>query len=86
MQQIAISPVVVRRLPPPQTGPALQIEFLLSAAAVADAADAQGVGSAEALFNAVLGIQYQSTLLHIEHVTTDYFAGTAYLYHVIAVE
>lgn len=86
VQQIVIYPVVVRRLPVPQTGPVSRIEFLLSASAVANAVDAEGLGSAEDLFNSILGIRYQSTLFHIEHVTTDYFAGTVYLYHVIAVE
>lgn len=86
VQQIVISPVVVRRLPAPESGPIQQLEFLISASAVADALSEQGIACAEALFDSVLGIQYQAALFHIEHLTTDYFAGTAYLYHVIAVE
>jgi len=86
VQQIVISPVVVRRLAAPESGPVQQVEFLISASAVADAVSEEGVASAELLFDSVLGIQYQAELFHIEHVTTDYFAGTAYLYHVIAVE
>ena len=86
VQQILISPAAVRRLPTPSVGPALHMEFLMSASAVANAAESQGLESAEELFESVLGIQYQADLFHIEHVTTDYFAGIAYLYHVIAVE
>jgi hypothetical protein len=45
-----------------------------------------GMGSAEALFNAVLGLVYDGDLLHIEAVVTENFAGTAYFYVVTAVE
>jgi hypothetical protein len=86
MQRVFISPVIVRNLPGPSTGPRLRLEFLLSASAVANAVDAQGAGSPEVLFDSALGIQYQADLFHIESMTIDYFAGTAYLYHVIAVE
>jgi hypothetical protein len=86
VQQVFLSPVVVRRLPVPSPGPSQRLEFLLSASAVASAVEAQGAASAEALFNAALGIQYQADLFHIESMISDYFAGTAYLYRVVAVE
>lgn len=86
VQQVLISPVIVRRLLPPNTGPVLRVEFLLSASAVADAVEEQGLASPEALFDLVLGIHYQADLFHIEHVTTDYFAGVAYMYHLMTVE
>ena len=86
VQQVFISPVIVRRLLPPNTGPVQRMEFLVSASAVADAVEEQGLASPETLFDLVLGIQYQTDLFHVEHVTTDYFAGIAYLYHLIAVE
>ncbi len=94
-QQVTLSPVVVRSHPAPifnrspasaNLNPRVRLEFLLSAAAVANAVEAQGAASAEALFDAALGIQYQADLFHIESVSTDYFAGVAYLYHVVAVE
>lgn len=95
VQQVPISPVIVRNLSglladralaPPKSTPRLRLEILLSASAVNSAAQAQGAESAEALFNSSLGIQYQAELLHIESMNTDYFAGIAYLYRVVAVE
>lgn len=85
-QQVTLSPVVVRNLAASGQGPRMRLEFLLSAAAVADAVEAQGAESADALFDTALGIQYQADLFHIESMTTDYFAGVAYLHHVVAVE
>jgi len=86
VQQLALSPVVVRNLPAPAPGPSRRLEFLLSASAVAEAAETIGSESPEALFNTALGIQYQADLFHIESMHSDYFAGTAYLYRVVAVE
>jgi hypothetical protein len=86
VQQLTISPVVVRTLPAPKTGPRVRLEFLISASAVAEAVDAEGADTAEALFDLALGIQHQADLFHIESVNTEYFAGTAYLYRVVAVE
>ena len=86
VQQVTISPVVVRTLPAPGAGPRVRLEFLVSASAVASAVDAEGADSPEALFDLALGIQHQADLFHIESVSTEYFAGTAYLYRVVAVE
>jgi len=86
IQQLTISPVVVRTLPTTNTGPRVRLEFLISASAVANAVDAEGAESAQALFELALGIQHQADLFHIESVSTEYFAGTAYLYRVVAVE
>ncbi|HWF39779.1 MAG TPA: hypothetical protein VG322_14750 [Candidatus Acidoferrales bacterium] len=86
VQQLTISPVVVRTLPAPSTGPRVRMEFLISASAVASAVDAEGAASGEALFDLALGIQFQTDFFHIESVSTEYFAGTAYLYRVVAVE
>jgi hypothetical protein len=86
IQQLTISPVVVRTLPAPNTGPRVRLEFLISASAVANAVDEEGADSAQALFDLALGIQHQADLFHIESVSTEYFAGIAYLYRVVAVE
>jgi len=86
VQQLTISPVVARTLPAATTGPRVRLEFLISASAVAHAVDAAGAGSAQALFDLALGIQFQADLLHVDSVSTEYFAGTAYLYRVVAVE
>ena len=86
IQQLTISPVVVRTLPAPNTGPRVRLEFLISASAVANAVDEEGAESAQALFDLALGIQHQADLFHVESVSTEYFAGMAYLYRVVAVE
>jgi hypothetical protein len=86
VQTVTISPVVVRTLPARSTGPRVRLEFLISASAVANAVDDEGADTAEALFDLALGIQYQSDLFHIESASTEYFAGTAYLYRLVGVE
>lgn len=86
VQTLPLSPAVVRTLSAPSSGPSRRVEFLLSASAVANAVDAAGADSASVLFDLALGVQCEGELLHIESVNTEYFAGTAYLYRVIAVE
>ncbi|HKW16206.1 MAG TPA: hypothetical protein VJO35_01735 [Terriglobales bacterium] len=86
VQQVMISPVVVRTLPAPATGPRVRLEFMISASAIANAVDAEGAESADALFDQALAIQFQADLFHVESISTEYFAGTAYLYRVVGVE
>jgi hypothetical protein len=86
VEHVVFSPVVVRTLETAATGPRRRLEFLLSAASVAAELSERNVASAEALFNGALGLLYDNELFHIEHVMTEYFAGTAYLYRVVAVE
>lgn len=86
VQRVKLTPVVVRTLQAPPSGPAQRLELLVSVSAVADAVQEQGLASAEALFSAALGIEYQGALFRVERTSADYFAGAAYLYRVIAVE
>jgi hypothetical protein len=86
VEEVIFSPVVVRPLVTPTTGPRRRLEFLLSGAAVAAELVSRNVASAEALFDGALGLLYDNDLFHIENVSTEYFAGTAYLYRVLAVE
>jgi hypothetical protein len=86
VQQVAFSPVVVRSLNTPNTGPRRRLEFLVSSSAVAAALVSQNSASPEALFESALGINYDNDFFHIEDVVTEYFAGTPYLYRVTAVE
>jgi len=86
VEEVIFSPVVVRTLVTPKTGPRRRLEFLLSGAAVAAELTSRNVASAEAMFDGALGLLYDNELFHIENVTTEYFAGTAYLYRVLAVE
>jgi hypothetical protein len=86
VEEVVFSPVVVRTLVTPTTGPRRRLEFLLSGAAVAAELASRNVASAEDLFDGALGLLYDNELFHIENVTTEYFAGTAYLYRVLGVE
>ena len=86
VEEVILSPVVVRALITPSTGPRRRMEFLFSAGAVAAELTSRNVASAEVLFNGALGLLYDNDLFHIENVTTEFFAGTAYLYRVLAVE
>ncbi len=81
-EEVAFSPVVVRSLAPAE-GRARR-ELLFPAAAVAAQVDSHGAASAEALFQSALGVRHQGRLLRIESVAPELFAGSAYLYRVIA--
>jgi len=86
VQQVLISPAVVRNLPTSNLGPRRRIEFTLPASAVADQLPGLGMGTADDLFGAALGLKYGSDLFHIEAVVPENFAGTACFYVVTAVE
>ena len=68
------------------TGPRRRIEFTLPASVIEAQLSELGMGSADDLFNATLGLKFGTDLFHIENVVTENFAGTAYFYVVTAVE
>jgi hypothetical protein len=86
VEEVIFCPVVVRSLVTPATGPRRRLEFLFSSTAVAAELTSRNVASAEILFDGALGLLYDNDLFHIENVTTEFFAGTAYIYRVLAVE
>jgi hypothetical protein len=86
VQVVTISPAVVRNLPVGNLGPRRRIEVTLPASVITEQLSPLGMASAEDLFNALLGMTYGTDLFHIELVTPENFAGTAYLYVVTAVE
>src|SRR5262249_18445292 len=65
VQQVPFSPVVVRTLVTPSSGPRRKLEFLISSTAVAAALTSLNIANAEALFNASLGVMFDNDLLHI---------------------
>jgi hypothetical protein len=86
VEEVRISPVVVRNLPAGNSGPRRRLEFLFAASAVAATAIEHNAASAQTFLDSSLGVLYQGELFHIEGTTTEYFAGTAYLYRVVGVE
>ena len=86
VQAVIIAPVVVHILPVGNLGPRRRLEFTLPASAIDAQLSTLGMGTADALFNAALGLMYDTELFHIEAVVTENFAGTAYFYLVTAVE
>src|SRR5271168_4118291 len=86
VQQVSFSPVVVRTLVTPSSGPRRKLEFLVSSTAVNAALTSQNMATAEALFANSLGVMFDNDLFHIEDVATEYFAGTPNLYKLTAVE
>ena len=86
VQEILISPVVTRALVTGNLGPRRRIEFTLPASVIAQQLPALGMGTAEELFNAALGLNYEGDVFHIEKVVPESFSGTAYFYVVTAVE
>jgi len=86
VEEVRLSPVVVRNLVAEAGGPRRRLEFLVPAAAVAAELSSRNVASAGALFDSALGVMYDGDLFHIEGLTTEYFGGMAYLYRVAAVE
>ena len=86
VQEVVISPVVARALATGNLGPRRRIEFTVAALGIADQLPRLGMGTAEDLFHAALGLKYGNDLFHIETVVPENFGGTACLYVVTAVE
>jgi hypothetical protein len=86
VQEVSVSPVITRELTTGNLGPRRRVEFTLPASAIVGQLPALGMGTADDLFNTVLGLTYGSDLFHIETVVPESFAGTVCFYVVTAVE
>src|SRR5690349_2582682 len=62
VQQVLISPVVVRHLTTSNLGPRRRIEFTLPASGITAQLSELGMGTADDLFAAALGLKYGSDL------------------------
>jgi hypothetical protein len=82
---VTLSPVVASPSTARASGPRVRLEFLFAAATLAPYLADRGE-SAEDFFTGALGIVHGQKLLHIETVNVESFAGTPYLYRVIAAE
>lgn len=61
-------------------------EFVIAARPVQDQIDIRQTGTAQALFDAVLGVVREDKLLRIVNVSAESFAGVPYLYRLRAQE
>jgi len=85
VEQVMISPVIVRELATENNGPRRRIELVAGRSAMAEQVSQRNVASAEVLFETALGVVYQGEMFHIEGFVVERFAGVAYLYRVLAV-
>lgn len=84
-EDLTVTPVVARSGAAGAPGPGVRLEFLFAPASLARYLADRGE-SVENFFAGALGIVHGQQLLHIESVTAESFAGTPYLYRVIAAE
>jgi hypothetical protein len=84
VEDLALGPVIIRTLPTDNAGPRRRAEFLIPASAVASEVTSHNATSAEALLDWALGIVYDGQMYRIEGVVNEQFAGTTYLYRVVA--
>ena len=86
VQEVVISPAVMREIATGNIGPRRRIEFTLPASAITLQLPALGMATGEDLFNAVIGLTYGNDLFHIEKVVPESYGGTVCFYVVTAVE
>jgi len=86
VQQIVITQAAARELETGNLGPRRRVEFTVAASAIAEQLPGLGIGTAEQLFQSVMGISYGGDLFHVESVAPESFAGTVCFYVVTAVE
>jgi hypothetical protein len=85
VEQVLITPVMVRELTTENSGPRRRIELLAGQAAMAESVSQRNVASAEVLFETALGLVYCGEVFHIEGFVVERMGGVSYLYRVAAV-
>lgn len=86
VQEILISPVMAHELTLGSNEPRRRVEFTLPASAIEAELPGLGMGSAEDLFAAALGINHHGDFFRTEKVVPESYAGTVCFYVVTAVE
>jgi hypothetical protein len=84
-EDVTLFPVVVRSLKM-AASETVKVEVLLSATAALAAATARGFEDVTTWLLEAHGVLYRDKLLHIDSVIVDHFAGSEYLYHILASE
>src|SRR5581483_5758199 len=85
VELVNFAPVVVRNLPTSNNGPRRRLEVLLPASAIQAELTGRDIATADALFDGALGVTHSGDMFHIEGHTTEFFAGSAYLYRLVMV-
>ena len=84
-EDVTLYPVVVRSTAM-AANETVKVEVLVSATAAMAAATAHGIEDVATWLLEAHGLLYHSKLLHIDNVVVDHFAGSEYLYHILASE
>ena len=84
-EDVPLYPVVVRSTAVAANETA-KVEVLVSATAALTEATARGIGDVATWLLEAHGLLYRDKLLHIDSVVVDHFAGSEYLYHILASE
>ena len=85
VEQVVISPVIVRELTTENNGPRRRIELMAGRSSLAEQVSQRNVASGEVLFETALGLVFEGEMFHIEGFVAERFGGVAYLYRVSAV-
>ena len=86
VQELAISPVVMREMTTGNVGPRRRIEFTLPASAISNQLAPLGMATSKDLFDAVIGLTYGNDLFHVETVVPESYGGTVCFYVLTVVE
>jgi hypothetical protein len=86
VEELLISPVIIREISSGKSGPRRRVEFTVPASAIERELPSLGMGTAEDLFRAVLGVNLGNDLFHIERVATESFAGSVCFFVISGVE
>ena len=84
-EDVSLYPVVVRSMAM-AANETVKVEVLVSATAALAAATARGIDDVATWLLEAHGVLYRNKLLHIDSVIVDHFAGSEYLYHILASE
>ena len=84
-EDVTLFPVVVRSTAI-AANETVKVEVLVSATAALTAATAHGIEDVATWLLEAHGLLLHNKLLHIDSVIVDHFAGSEYLYHILASE
>jgi len=84
-EDVSLYPVVVRSTSL-FANELVKVEVLVSATAASAAATTRGVDDVATWLLEAHGLLYRNKVLHVDSVVVDHFAGSEYLYHILASE